>query len=240
MPHDPLVKRDARQLERVGVAVIALRGGGDRHPVAEIADPPVTGGQQVVDRADRARPVVGHHGVRVEQARFAVDEDQAGAGLAFPEQVAVVPPGRHDQQSVHPAVEERARQPALAVGVLVQAAEQGQHASLARRVLDGSQQQRGEGVSRVLDERADRRGAPVAAAQVARREVRPIAEPVGRRIDPRHKPRVDRAHAVDHARDGLEGDPGQRRHVAHGGPGGRARRIRIWLSHRCLPTLSCY
>jgi hypothetical protein len=232
---DLVVERDVREFQGMPVAVESLGGGGDGPQVAEVADTAVPGLQQVVDGGDGAEPVLGDDGVRGEQAGLAVDEDQAGPRTLLADQVAVVVSRRHDQQPVHPPVDECPGQFPLPGRVLVQAADQHQHTTLAGHVLDGAGQGGREGVRRVFDEHPDGGRPAVSAAQAAGGQVGPVAQPLGRLADPGGQRRVDGGDSVDHTRHRFDGYTGQRGDLTHGGAA--AARGRLTLSHRCLPKV---
>jgi len=95
----------------------------------------------------------------------------------------------------------------------------GEHgdAALASHALDAPQDGGEEGIAAVFEEDAERRRAPVGAAQGGRGRVGPVAELGGGGAHPlghagRHSWLV-----IDHPGDRLEAHPGQGRHVAHRG-----------------------
>ena len=72
-------------------------------PVAEERDPPVTGGDEVLDGRAATAAVVAHNGIAAQEMRGAVDEDQCDAGLVIAHQVALVAGAWHDHQPVDAA-----------------------------------------------------------------------------------------------------------------------------------------
>jgi hypothetical protein len=97
------------------VAAKALDGAVDPAPVAEIGDAAVAGGEQMAGGRAGSAGVVGHHDVRVDVARRAVDEHERDAGVAVADEIAVVGPGGDDDQAVDAAREERLHELALAL-----------------------------------------------------------------------------------------------------------------------------
>ena len=108
--------------------------------------------------------------------RRAVDEGQRHAGRAVAQQVGAVVHGARDDQPVDAARAERRRELALALGLLVGAADEREHATFAGRVLDAAVDDAEERVRHVLEDQADAGRLAVGAAQRARREVVPVAE----------------------------------------------------------------
>ena len=208
---------------REGLAVPPQPLGGGEHlgPVAEEADPAMARGDQVGDRGARAARVVGDDGVGVEEVGRAVDEGQRHAGRALALQVGAVVHGARDDQAVDAARAERLGQLPLALGLLVGAADQREHAALAGRVLDPAVDGAEERIGHVLEDEADAGRLPIRAAQGARREVVPVAQQLDGVAHPVDEIGADAVPAVDHARDRAQAHAGDRRHLAHGRPAPR-------------------
>ena len=120
-----------------------------------------------------------------------------------------------DQQPVDAAGDERGREVALALVVVVRAARERQEAALARAVLDAAVDQREERVRDVLDDDPDAGRDPPGAAQRARRLVALIAEQLDRVAHLRREILPHRGVPVDRPRDRRETHAGQRSDVLH-------------------------
>ena len=135
--------------------------------VAEEGDPAVAGGDQVRGRGERAAGVVGEHAVGVDEAGGRSTNTSATPASrsarryewSSPAGTTISPSTRRD--------EERLGQLALALGVLVGAADERQHAARAGHVLDAAQHGGVERVGDVVEDQADARRRAVGAAQVA-------------------------------------------------------------------------
>ena len=100
MPDQVDIFCDVVAREGLAIAAQPLRGGEDVGPVAEEADPAVTGGDQMLDRRARPAGVVGHDGVGVDEAWRSVHERQRQPRGALAQQVRVVAHGAGDDQAV--------------------------------------------------------------------------------------------------------------------------------------------
>ena len=129
--------------------------------------------------------------------------------------------GRDDDDAVDAARAQRADQFLLAAAVLVAAAGEDEDAALARAILDGAVQRRHERVGDVLEHEADRRRLAVEAAEARGVDVAAVVEPLDGGLDAGLHRRADARLPVDDARDGGEGDAGERRDVVH------RRRLRV-------------
>jgi hypothetical protein len=208
---------DARGRERLGVPAEALGRAVDAAAVAEVADPAVAGGQEVGRCRPGAAGVVGQHDVGVDEVRRAVDEDDRDAGVAVAREVAVVAPGRDDDQAVDAPREERLHEVALALGVLVGAAGEGEYAALAGDVLDPALEHRVKRVRDVVEDQADARRKAVGAAQGGRGDVAPVAEHRDGLADLLGEVGRDLRVVVDRPRHGTEADARDRGDLAHRG-----------------------
>ena len=152
--YELFVHGQAGAKKRVLVAAIAIARRGDRMEVAEEGDAPVAVSDEVLDGLPRTLPVGRADGVRVEEARRAVDEDDRQPGLHLIAQVAVVGAGGHDDQPIDSPQEHGAHELSLAHGVLVEAHGQHGHAALRGRVADGPVDARRERVCHILQQEA--------------------------------------------------------------------------------------
>ena len=84
-------------------------------------DPVVAVQHQMLHSTAGAVTVVNQHGVRVEEGRWAIDEDDCHSHLAFLDEVAVVVAGRHHDQSVDAPFGEGFDQLAFPNRILVEA-----------------------------------------------------------------------------------------------------------------------
>ena len=94
--------------------------------------------QEVTDRLARSADVVGDHGVRVEVARRPVHEHQCCPRAPLLMQIGVIMTRRDDDDPVDAPLAEGADQLALAIRILVAAAGEHEHATLAGGVLDAT------------------------------------------------------------------------------------------------------
>ena len=83
--------------------------------------------QQVADRHRRTAAVVLTTASASSGKRRPVDEDDVGPGLLLGGDVALVAPGRHDDQAVDPPVDEPACELTFARRVLVEARREDEH-----------------------------------------------------------------------------------------------------------------
>src|SRR5438105_3992719 len=112
--------------------------------------------EQMANGQGRSAPVVGDHAVGVEMTGPAVDEDERGSGASLLIQIAVIVARGHDDDPVDAPLAEGADQLALAIRILVAAAGEHEHATLAGGVLDATMQRRRERVRDVLEDELDR------------------------------------------------------------------------------------
>ena len=202
--------------ERLPVSPQTLRGGEYVRPVTEEADPAMTRRDQVGDGGARAADVVGEHRVGVDEPGRAVDEDQRDAGRAIAQQVGAVAHGAGDDQPVDAARAERRRELALALGLLVGAADQREDPALAGDLLHAPVHRAEERVRHVFEDQPDAGRLAVRAAQRAGREVVPVAQQLDRVAHAHDEVLAHPGAAVDHARHGAQAHAGDRRHLAHG------------------------
>ena len=161
---------------------------------------------------------VEQHRVDVEVVRLAVDADHRGARAQLAGEVGLVVAGRDEDQPVGAARGEGRGEPALPVGVLVDARGEDDDPARQGDVLHRPLDARRERVGDVVEQQPDRRRAPVGEAQAARAGVGPEAQLVDRRPDPVGQRRGHPRLLVHHARDGLEADPRQSGDVTQGRP----------------------
>ena len=83
-------------IELLAVALVAERGGHDALKVAEVTDPLMAVGHQMLDGSSSAAQVVGENRIRIEERWRPVDEHEWRARLALIDEVAVVMAGGHD------------------------------------------------------------------------------------------------------------------------------------------------
>ena len=98
-------------------------------------------------------------------------------------QVALVAPGRHDDEPVHAPVAERRDELTLAHRILVDTAGQHDNAALVRDVLDGSMQGGREGVGDVFQQQPDSPRPAVRPTQTAGGQVRPVVQTLSSVLD---------------------------------------------------------
>ena len=206
---------DAVAGQRVAVAAQALGRRVQLGAIAQEGDAAMAVVDEVRDGDAGAAGVVGEHDVGVDEARRAVDEDEGDPGRPVALQVAVVGRGGRDDEPVDAPRAERLGQLALALGPLVGAAGEGQHAALAGHVLDAAVHGGEERVGDVLEDQADARRQPIGPAQRAGGQVVAVAEQLDRLVDARRQVGADARPAVDDARDGGEAHAGQRRDLLH-------------------------
>jgi hypothetical protein len=224
MPDQVKILSQAVLREGLAVPPQTLGSGEHLRAVAEEADPAVARRDQVLDRRARTPRVVGHDRVGVEERGRAVDEGECDAGGALALQVGAVLHRAGDDQPVDPARAERLGELALALGLLVGAADERQHAPLARRVLDAAVDRPEERIGHVLEDESDARRLPIRAAQGARREVVPVAQQLDGVAHALGEVAAHALAAVDHPRDRAEADAGNGRHLAHRRPAPRPAR----------------
>ena len=234
MPNQVEILSDVVSRQRLAVSAIALGGGEHVWAVAEEADPAVAGGDQVLDRGAGAAGVVGDGRVGVDEARRAVYEGQREARRPLAQEVGVVADGAGDDQPVDAARHERVGQLALAVGLLVGAADEGEHAALAGNVLDPAMHRAEERVRDVLEDHADRRRQAVRPPQRARGEVVAVAQQRDRVAHALGEVGSHTGTAVDHPRDRAEAHAGDRRDLAHRWPA-RPAPLRVLHPHNRRP-----
>ena len=175
----------------------------------------------------RPAGVVADHGIRVEKARRAVNEDERDAGGALALQVAVVALGRGDDDPVDAPPGQGLDQLALAVRARIGGAGERQHSTVACHLLDATVQRREEGVSHILEDQADRRRQAIRPSQRARGVVVAVAEQADRLLHARREVGSHRS-SVDDPRDGCEADAGDCRGPASSWGG--AHRAAPWFS----------
>lgn len=149
------IQRDLPRPELRFIASIPLRGGGDRHQIAQVSDAPVPVLDQVHEAQAHARLIIGEHAVRIEKGGRPVDEDHGRPGAALAQEVAVIVTGRDDDQPVDPSRGKRRDQLLLACLILVGAAGEHQDAPFEGDVFDFAMQRRGKRVGHVLEQDAD-------------------------------------------------------------------------------------
>jgi hypothetical protein len=110
-----------------------------------------------------AAGVVAEHDVGVDELARPVHEDHRHAVVAVARQVALVAPRRRDDEAVEAPGAEGLGEAALALGVIVGAAGDGQHAAAPGHLLHPAMHRGEEGVGDVLEDQADARGQPVGA-----------------------------------------------------------------------------
>ena len=218
MPDQVEILSQAVLREGLAVPPQTLGGGVHLRAVAEETDPAVARGDQMGDGRARAAGVVGDHRVGVDEVRRAVDEGQRHPGRSLPQQVGDVRHGGRDDQAVDPARAERRRELAFSVGLLVGAADEREHATFARGVLDAAVHGSEEGVRDVLEDQADAGRLAVRAAQRARGQVVPVAEQRDGVADPLDEVAADALATVDDARDRAQAHARDGRDLAHGRP----------------------
>ena len=150
-------------------------GGVDLKAVAQKADAAVPSRNQVADCLACRPLVVDDHRVGLNRLGGTVDEHHRHAGLEIARQVGLVAGHRREHEPVHPAGAEALHQLALALGILVRAAHEGEHPARASHLLHAPVQGGEEGVGHVLDHQAHARRGPIGAPEGARREVAPVA-----------------------------------------------------------------
>jgi hypothetical protein len=187
-----------------------------------VRDPPVPDAEQVPGRPRGRLVVVAHHRVGHEARGLPVDEHHRGALVALALQVPDVGVVGGEDQPVHAASGERIHQPALALGVVVEAGREHRRLALGRDHLDGSVDARREGIVDRVQQQADGQRPAVAAAQRTGSLVRLEVERADGPLDTltglgRHVRLV-----VDDARYRLDTDLGQGGDVPDGGAGPRA------------------
>ena len=162
-----------------------------------------------------ALEVVDDDGIGVEKRWRPVDEHDRRTGAALVEQVAVVGTRRHDHERVHAPVGEGGDERALLGRVVVAAAGEHEHVTVASDVLDGTLHCGRERVGKVFEDHADRRRAPVGTTQRTGGEVVAVVEPIDGAHHPGGHLDGNAGLAVDDPRDGLDADPGQCGDVTH-------------------------
>jgi hypothetical protein len=114
----------------------------------------------VLGRRARAAEVVQQHGVGVDPARRAVEEDDRRAGADLGQQVAMVASRGDDQQRVDRSAQQPEDQLTLPLGVLLARAGDEDVAASVRGVLDRARDRGVERVGDVLDDQPERVGPP--------------------------------------------------------------------------------
>ena len=206
---------DAQRRERIAIALQSRLRRVQLCPIGEEPDAAMTALGHAADRSRRGLGIVGEYGVRVEEGGRAVDEDEGEARVALAREVAVILPGGDDDQAVDAPRAERERELALEVRALVRARREREDAPGARDVLDRAVHVREEGVGDVLEDEADARRHAIGAAQRAGRIVTPVPEHADRLVHAPGEVGIDRALAVDDARDRLDADIRERRDLTH-------------------------
>lgn len=214
MSHERGILVDPVSAQRGAVAAEALGGGVELGPVPEEGDPAVPHGDQVLDRHARAAHVVADDRVRIDEVWRPIDEHELHPRLAVACQVALVPAGGGYHQPIDAPRAEGIGQRALALGVLVRAADEREHPSLARDLLHATVDRREERVRDVLPHEPDAGRLPVGPAQRAGGVVAPVAQEPGSVAHALGQGGID-GPAVDHPRHGAEAHARERSDVLH-------------------------
>jgi hypothetical protein len=160
-------------------------------------------------------------------SRGPVHEDHRHAGLEVTQEVGVVALDGRDHEPVHPAVAKPVDELALALRILVGAADEREHAPGASHLLDPAVNRGEEGIGDVLDDQPDAGRGAIGTPQRAGGEVAPVSEERHGLADALGEIGAHRSVAVHHARHGARADPREGGHVVHRRAPARARRP-VW------------
>ena len=155
MPDEPCVGGQPVGGEGVGEARVPFADGPDVIAVAQVADPAMALVDQMLDRLERAPPVVHQHRVGLEVVGGPVDADHLDAERLLFLQEAVTARDRHHDQAVHPAGAERGDHLTLPGQAVIGAADQHHAVVQPGGVLHRPGQRREEGVGQIVDQQAD-------------------------------------------------------------------------------------
>ena len=227
---EALVDADPGRAQSVGVALQAVTGGSDVGQVAEERDTTVPRGDEMLDSLARSRPVRGQDGVRIEETRWAVDEDDREASLDLVAQVRVIEAGRHHDESVDAPRDQGTGDLTLLDRVLVETGGHDREPAFGRGIVDGAMDRAEERIGHVLEHEAEHPWAASSSSQARGGQVGPVVQLPRGTLDPLGPFVRYPSLAVDDARDRLDADPRERRDITHGGATAHSSPpLRRWL-----------
>ena len=219
---EALLDADPGRAQSVGVALHAVAGGSDIGQVAEERDATMPRGDEMLDSLARSRPVRGKDGVRIEETRWAVDEDHREACLDLVAQVRMIEAGRHHDESVDAPCDQGTGDLTLLDRVLVEASGHDREPAFGRGIVDGAMHRAEERIGHVLEHEAEHPRAASSSSQARGGQVGPVVQLPRGTLDPLGQFFRYPDLAIDDAGDRLDADPRECRDITQGGATARS------------------